>query len=164
LAGPVRPGNVGVTWVKGDHRFITTIPTPTNAADFDDVIARVERTECELIDTHVALIRMASLAPDGGFDEATTVEEHIDLVLTLQSRGESVWVEPRSIVTYLTPPRLDYGDDELGVVARALDDSVQELARRLDEQERDRARMEAGVGGMIEGVIIVDPHGRRPTW
>jgi two-component system phosphate regulon sensor histidine kinase PhoR len=62
----------------------------------------------------------------------------------------------------LTPPRLDYGDDELGVVARALDDSVQELARRLDEQERDRARMEAVLAGMIEGVIIVDPHGRLP--
>jgi two-component system phosphate regulon sensor histidine kinase PhoR len=60
----------------------------------------------------------------------------------------------------LTPASLDYGDDEVGTVARALDDSVQELGRRLAEQARDRARMEAILAGMIEGVIVVDPHGR----
>jgi two-component system phosphate regulon sensor histidine kinase PhoR len=60
----------------------------------------------------------------------------------------------------VTPPRLDYGDDEIGAVARALDDSVQELGRRLAEQARDRSRMEAILTGMIEGVIVVDPHGR----
>ncbi len=60
----------------------------------------------------------------------------------------------------MTPPRLDYGDDEIGAVARALDQSVQELGRRLAEQARDRSRMEAILTGMIEGVIVVDPHGR----
>jgi two-component system phosphate regulon sensor histidine kinase PhoR len=60
----------------------------------------------------------------------------------------------------LAPTHVDYGDDEIGAVARALDDSVQELGRRLAEQARDRARMEAILAGMIEGVIVVDPHGR----
>ena len=60
----------------------------------------------------------------------------------------------------LTPPRLDYGDDEIGIVARALDESVQELGRRLGELARDRGRMEAILAGMIEGVIVVDPQGR----
>jgi two-component system, OmpR family, phosphate regulon sensor histidine kinase PhoR len=60
----------------------------------------------------------------------------------------------------LTPPRLDYGDDELGVVARALDDSVQELGSRLGELARDRGRMAAILSGMVEGVIVVDPQGR----
>jgi signal transduction histidine kinase len=46
------------------------------------------------------------------------------------------------------------------MVARALDGSVQELARRLDELGRDRAQMEAILTGMIEGVIVVDPQGR----
>jgi len=59
----------------------------------------------------------------------------------------------------LTPPRLVYGDDELGMVARVLDDSVQELGRRLGELARDRGRMEAILSGMIEGVIVVDPQG-----
>ena len=60
----------------------------------------------------------------------------------------------------LTPSRLHYGDDELGAVARVLDKSVQELGRRLAELARDRARMEAILAGMIEGVIVVDPQGR----
>jgi two-component system phosphate regulon sensor histidine kinase PhoR len=60
----------------------------------------------------------------------------------------------------LTPPRLGFGDDELGTVARALDDSVQEVGRRLAEQARDRARTEALLAGMVEGVIVVDPQGR----
>jgi len=60
----------------------------------------------------------------------------------------------------LTPPQLDYGDDELGVVARALDATVQDLGGRLAELARDRARMEAILAGMVEGVIVVDAHGR----
>ena len=60
----------------------------------------------------------------------------------------------------LTPPGLGYGSDELGTVARALDDSVQNVGRRLSEQARDRSRMEAILGGMVEGVIVVDAQGR----
>jgi two-component system phosphate regulon sensor histidine kinase PhoR len=60
----------------------------------------------------------------------------------------------------LTPPRLGFGDDELGTVARALDESIQEIGRRLSEQARDRARMEAILAGMVEGVIVVDPQAR----
>jgi two-component system phosphate regulon sensor histidine kinase PhoR len=60
----------------------------------------------------------------------------------------------------LTPPRLGFGDDELGTVARALDESVQEVGRQLSVQARDRARMEAILAGMVEGVIVVDPQGR----
>src|SRR5438445_2674779 len=58
------------------------------------------------------------------------------------------------------PPRLGFGDDELGTVARALDESVQEVGRQLSVQARDRARMEAILSGMIEGVIVVDPQAR----
>jgi two-component system, OmpR family, phosphate regulon sensor histidine kinase PhoR len=60
----------------------------------------------------------------------------------------------------LTPPRLGYGSDELGAVARALDESVQDVGRRLTEQARDRSRMEAILAGMVEGVIVVDAQGR----
>src|SRR5439155_1461721 len=60
----------------------------------------------------------------------------------------------------LTPPRLGFGDDELGTVARALDESVQEVGRQLAQQARDRGRMEAILAGMSEGVIVVDPQGR----
>ncbi len=60
----------------------------------------------------------------------------------------------------LTRPAYDYGGDELGAVARVLDSSVQELGRRIEELSRDRARMEAILSGMVEGVLVVDRHGR----
>ena len=60
----------------------------------------------------------------------------------------------------LTPARLDFGDDEIGTVARALDESIHDIAGHLAEQARDLGRMEAMLAGMIEGVIVVDPQGR----
>jgi two-component system phosphate regulon sensor histidine kinase PhoR len=54
----------------------------------------------------------------------------------------------------------DYGTDELGSVARALDSSVQELGVRIEELSRDRARMVAILAGMVEGVLVVDRQGR----
>ncbi|HXH24851.1 MAG TPA: ATP-binding protein [Vicinamibacterales bacterium] len=60
----------------------------------------------------------------------------------------------------LTRPLTDYGRDELGIVARALDASVQEVGRRLGELARDRAQMEAILTGMVEGVLVVDAQGR----
>jgi two-component system phosphate regulon sensor histidine kinase PhoR len=54
----------------------------------------------------------------------------------------------------------EHGRDELATVARALDGAVSELGRRLDELSRDRARMQAILAGMVEGVLVVDRDGR----
>jgi len=54
----------------------------------------------------------------------------------------------------------DYGTDELGTVARILDSSVHELGKKLSELSRDRARMEATLSGMVEGVLVLDRAGR----
>ncbi len=60
----------------------------------------------------------------------------------------------------LSRPARDYGSDEIGMVARALDDSVRELGRRTSALTADRARMEAILSGMAEGVLIVNDQGR----
>ena len=60
----------------------------------------------------------------------------------------------------LSRPAPDYGDDQLGSVARGMDQAVQELGRRVDSLARDRARMEAILSSMIEGVLVVDEQGR----
>jgi two-component system phosphate regulon sensor histidine kinase PhoR len=60
----------------------------------------------------------------------------------------------------LSRPAPDYGDDDLGRVARAMDQAVQELGRRVDSLTRDRARMEAILSSMIEGVLVVNEQGR----
>jgi two-component system, OmpR family, phosphate regulon sensor histidine kinase PhoR len=57
-------------------------------------------------------------------------------------------------------PAHDYGEDELGAVARALDGAAQELGRKIHDLSRDRARTEAILAGMVEGVLIVDRQGR----
>ncbi len=60
----------------------------------------------------------------------------------------------------LSRPAPDYGDDDLGSVARSMDQAVQELGRRVESLARDRARMEAILASMIEGVLVVDEEGR----
>ena len=54
----------------------------------------------------------------------------------------------------------DYGTDELATVARVLDSTIQELSRRIGELSRDRARSEAILSGMVEGVLVVSADGR----
>ncbi|HTM27521.1 MAG TPA: ATP-binding protein [Vicinamibacterales bacterium] len=56
------------------------------------------------------------------------------------------------------PP--DYVPDEIGTVARLLDALTQDLGSRLSGLEADRARMAAILSGMIEGVLVVNEHGR----
>ncbi|MDQ3488254.1 MAG: ATP-binding protein [Acidobacteriota bacterium] len=60
----------------------------------------------------------------------------------------------------LTRPARDSGLDEIGTVARVLDETVQEVGRRAEELASSRARMEAILGGMIEGVLVVNEQGR----
>jgi two-component system phosphate regulon sensor histidine kinase PhoR len=57
-------------------------------------------------------------------------------------------------------PAHDYGADEIGIVARALDSSAREIGRRALDLASDRARMEAILAGMIEGVLVVNDQGR----
>ncbi|MGH7465312.1 MAG: histidine kinase dimerization/phospho-acceptor domain-containing protein, partial [Longimicrobiales bacterium] len=57
-------------------------------------------------------------------------------------------------------PARDYGSDEIGTVARVLDDSIREIGRRATELATDRARMEAMLAGMSEGVVVVNQQGR----
>ena len=54
----------------------------------------------------------------------------------------------------------DYGEDEIGSVARTLDSLTRDLAGRLASLEADRARMAAILSGMVEGVLVVNEHGR----
>ena len=60
----------------------------------------------------------------------------------------------------LSRPSPDYGDDDLGRVARSMDAAVQELGQRVNDLTRDRARMQAILASMVEGVLVVDGQGR----
>jgi two-component system phosphate regulon sensor histidine kinase PhoR len=60
----------------------------------------------------------------------------------------------------LSHPVHDYEDDQVGTVARALDGIVRELAGRVSDLAADRARVDAILSGMVEGVLVVDATGR----
>ncbi len=53
----------------------------------------------------------------------------------------------------------DFGTDEIGTVARVLDASIRDLGRRASELSADRARMQAILAGMAEGVLVVNTQG-----
>lgn len=53
----------------------------------------------------------------------------------------------------------EHGSDELGTVARSLDETARELGRRMVELTDDRARMEAILAGMSEGVLVCNAQG-----
>jgi two-component system phosphate regulon sensor histidine kinase PhoR len=60
----------------------------------------------------------------------------------------------------LTPRIRVRRDDELGELARILNLSADQLQARLAESQRDRARTEAMLAAMEEGVLAVDHQGR----
>jgi signal transduction histidine kinase len=57
-------------------------------------------------------------------------------------------------------PARSYESDELGTTAKVLDDTIRDLANRLNDAERHRARLAAILAGMHEGVLVVDADGR----
>ena len=59
----------------------------------------------------------------------------------------------------LSHPARDRDTDELGTVARVLDDAVRQLAQRMADLDEDRARLEAILSGMLEGVLVIDAQG-----
>jgi two-component system, OmpR family, phosphate regulon sensor histidine kinase PhoR len=112
------------------------------------------------VDEQLAVIRRAALT-------AVAVAVPLALIVSwivsapLARRVQAIArVADRYSAGDLSRSTYDYGTDELGTVARALDASVQELGGRLEELSRDRARMGAILAGMVEGVLVVDRHGR----
>lgn len=66
----------------------------------------------------------------------------------------------RYAVGDFSQPVPEHGNDELGTVARTLDGAARELGRRMVELADDRARMEAILAGMSEGVLVCNAQGR----
>ncbi len=85
------------------------------------------------------------------------------------------WLASRTLSTRVSEiagvaERLSAGDldarshvweqDEFGELGRALDGAIQGLRQRVAELSRDRARMEAILGGMAEGGLVVGTQGQ----
>jgi two-component system, OmpR family, phosphate regulon sensor histidine kinase PhoR len=73
---------------------------------------------------------------------------------------ETIAIARRYATGDLTRTPHDFGAGDLGAVAYAFDAAVRELGQQISELSRDRARMEAILAGMVEGVLVVDRQGR----
>jgi len=92
------------------------------------------------------------------------------IAAVLLTWGTSVWLSRRvqAIATvagqyragdFSTPVR-DFGRDEIGAVARVLDETARDLGTRLEDVARERAHMAAILQGMVEGALLVTAQGR----
>jgi two-component system phosphate regulon sensor histidine kinase PhoR len=106
-----------------------------------------------------AIRRIAVIAAGAGLLTALLIAWAASGFLTRRVRAIAE-VAQRYAAGDMSRPARDYGSDEIGMVARALDQSVREIARKAADLSADRARMEAILGGMAEGVLVVNDHGR----
>ena len=113
----------------------------------------------EIRDQLASVRRYALAAMAAGFLAALALAWGTSVILSRRVRAIAAVAE-RYAAGDLSQPSRDYGNDEIGTVARVLDDSVREVGSRAIQLEADRARMEAILGGMIEGVLVVNDHGR----
>jgi two-component system phosphate regulon sensor histidine kinase PhoR len=106
-----------------------------------------------------AVRRIAIVALASGLLVALAVSWVSAALLTRRTRAIAAAAE-RYAHGDFSVPVADGSRDEIGTIARVLDESVREIGRRSAEITSDRARMEAILGGMIEGVLVVNEYGR----
>ena len=113
----------------------------------------------EISDQLSAVRRSAVMALAAGVLTAFVVSWGVSEILSRRVRAIAKVAE-RYAAGDLSRPSQDYGSDEIGFVARVLDESMREIGSRASERDTARARMEAILNGMSEGVLVVTPQGR----
>jgi two-component system phosphate regulon sensor histidine kinase PhoR len=113
----------------------------------------------EIRDQLAALRRTALVAAAAGLGTALLLAWAASLFLSGRVRAIAEAASRYGQGDFSRPAR-DYGSDEIGTVARVLDESIRDIGRRAEELATDRARMEAILGGMAEGVLVVNTQGQ----
>ena len=133
------------------------VPVRNPAAGLAEVRLALPLTEIR--DQLAAVRRAALVAMSFGLFTALVLALGSSALLSRRVAAIAAVAERYAAGEWSQPAR-DYGDDELGTVARVLDDSVREIGRRATERETERAHMAAILRGMIEGVLVVNEQGR----
>jgi len=112
----------------------------------------------DIRDELAALRRTALVAAAAGLGTALLLAWAASLFLSGRVRTIAEAAKRYADGDFSRPAR-DYGADEIGTVARVLDESIRDIGRRAEELATDRARMQAILGGMAEGVLVVNTQG-----
>ncbi|EAZ92859.1 glycosyltransferase family 2 protein [Crocosphaera chwakensis] len=76
-----------------------------------DLLPELQRTETELAEFHCVLVRHHIFDKIGILDEALmNTKEHLDFCMTVREKGEKVFFEPSSLVTYTFGEPLEWSD------------------------------------------------------
>ncbi|MEL6163179.1 MAG: glycosyltransferase, partial [Cyanobacteria bacterium J06628_3] len=76
-----------------------------------DPRVKLQRTETELCEFHVMLVRTEIFQHLGTFDEQMlNTKEHLDFCMNVAKHGGSVYFEPESLVTYVPTSPLKFSD------------------------------------------------------
>jgi len=77
----------------------------------EDVLPSLKRMPTELAEFHCVLIRCDIFEQIGKLDEGMiNTKEHLDFCMTVAAKGEEVYFEPASVVTYVPGPPLERSD------------------------------------------------------
>jgi two-component system phosphate regulon sensor histidine kinase PhoR len=130
-----------------------------NPAVPDLAMIRLALPQIDVDEQLAAVRRSAAIAFGAGLLAAFALSWATSVILSRRVSAIAGVAERYAAGDWSRPAR-DYGADEIGVVARALDSSAREIGRRAIDLASDRARMEAILSGMIEGVLVVNEQGR----
>jgi two-component system phosphate regulon sensor histidine kinase PhoR len=130
--------------VRSSHPVISVVRLALPLTEIETQVAEVRRLT--LIALSIALVGALVLAAIA----SSVLNRRLNAIAEAATRFAS---------GDLSHPVRDYESDEIGMVARTLDSTVLELARRALELARDRARADAILSGMVEGVMVVDVNG-----
>jgi GT2 family glycosyltransferase len=91
--------------------FTTLVETHRHLGMAADAVPALTRERVELFEFHTVLFDRARLVALGGPDERMLSQgDHLDLALRVNAAGGSIWLEPRSGVTYGIPERVGIRD------------------------------------------------------
>jgi two-component system phosphate regulon sensor histidine kinase PhoR len=151
LAGGVGVGE-RISGTVGRSLLYVAIPAPGGVLR---VATDLSRVEAEV----AALERALALAGAVGLALAAALAAAFAALLTRRVRELREVV--RGIASGNLSQRLPWrSGDELGAIASALDEMSEQLRRRLAQASDEQERLRAVLQGMVEGVLVLDRHGR----
>ncbi len=143
--------------VSADMLYVAVPVANAQAPDLS--VVRLSLPLLEVRDQIWGVIRSAAVAFALGLLPALIVSWIASFFLARRVRRLAAAADRVAAGEY-TERAPDYGEDEIGTIARVLDGSAQELRRRIGDLNADRARLAATLGGMVEGVLVMDGDGR----
>jgi two-component system, OmpR family, phosphate regulon sensor histidine kinase PhoR len=145
------------TTINTDMLYVA-VPVHSAAAP-NLALVRLALPLTEISEQLAAVRSYALVAMAAGLLAALALSWTASALLSRRVRAIATAAERYASGDFSQPVR-DYGADELGTVARVLDDSIREIAHRASQRDSEGARMEAILSGMIEGVLVVNDQGR----